>query len=740
MSAAPIAGSGLDSSSHHCTSLANQRDVGVSGTGNAWIDFFTGGGHYMPRTHCLVNESGQTDWPWIIALLLLTSGIVLAYLRIFAFWMRSYFGEQRKDRNTKLFDLAAIFLLCALCGYAMSLLIFFWPAYRLLAFLLLFLNIFSWKFCWNLGPFRQAFASGRLERELRESIENRARELEKLVAERTAEVDRLAEIARRTANAVIITDAPGRIEWVNEAFTRITGYNLDEVRGRKPGDVLQGPLSDPAQIARMSDAIKRGQGVTAELVNYAKSGTTYHIKIEIVPLRDGAGRLTGFMAIESDVSEQHAFRAELTRRAAELESLRSAAEAANNAKSEFLANMSHEIRTPMTAILGFADLLADNPSQDQETRRDHLDTIRRNGEHLLAIINDILDISKIEAGKMHVERLEVNPRTILREVEALMRLKAQDKGIRLRFEGLDAIPTAIVSDPVRLKQILVNLVGNAIKFTGSGGEVRVHARIQPSPEPERASQLPPPTKGVEELIVDVADTGIGMSEAQISRLFDAFMQGDPSTTRKFGGTGLGLRISRCLARLLDGDISVTSAPGRGSVFTLRTGASPPGTIAAREAHALNVPPRNLASSGATPLSGLRIDLVEDGVDNQRLIAFHLRKAGAQVRVFDNGAVAMRAHTVDGSLEGPLKAPPVCDLVITDIQMPEMDGYALASTLRSRGFPRGIIALTANAMASDAQRCLQAGCDEHVSKPIDRQSLVEACLRSLAKRADVPEPA
>ncbi|WP_131818142.1 PAS domain-containing hybrid sensor histidine kinase/response regulator [Planctopirus hydrillae] len=709
-------------------SPVNRLDYAPSRTGAPIVDFFTGGGYYMPRTHCLLTSEGTSDWPWIIALLMLNAAVIVAYLRIFIFWMRSYFDERAEDRNQQLFDLAAIFLFCAICGYAMSMLMFVWPAYRLLAFFLLALNIFSWRFCTNLASFGKIFASKRLERQLRETVESRAVELERQVRNRTSEVNRLAEIARRTANGVVITDRKGRVEWINEGFTRICGYTIEDLRGKKPGDVLQGPHTNPEVIQRIGDAIRQGLPVTEEVVNYSKSGREYYIRIEIDPLRDERGEISGFMAIESDITEQHQHQEELKRHAEEMVRLRNAAESANRAKTDFLANMSHEIRTPMTAILGFTELLAENSDSAGTTsaeRVECIETIRRNGDHLLAIINDILDLSKIEAGMMTVEKIPTDLVHLLKDVESLMQFKATRKGINLRLNLVEPLPTIIHTDPVRLKQILVNLLGNAIKFTEHGEvSIKVHTDANPFP-------------GL--IVIDVVDTGIGMTSQQMSQLFGAFVQADTSTTRKFGGTGLGLRISKSLAQLLGGNITINSEPGKGSVFqlTISTGLAKAPQEVVTDNKPESATQRLVKEEAAVeivkqlPLSGLNIALVEDGLDNQRLIAFHLRKAGADVAVFDNGKLALEAMTSDGTIQGSLGNVGLFDLIVTDMQMPEMDGYTFARSLRTKGFTHPIIALTAHAMEWDKKRCLDSGCDYYISKPVDRAALIDTCRNAVA---------
>jgi len=424
--------------------------------------------------------------------------------------------------------------------------------------------------------------------------------------------------------------------------------------------------------------------------------------------RDEDGRAVRAMGIHMDITA--------TREAAEaVKAAQLVAEAANRAKSEFLANMSHEIRTPMTAIVGYADLLMD-PSEINGGWRDHVETIKRNGEHLLTIINDILDLSKIEAGKMNVESIAMNPAQVLADVESLMRVRAKAKAIGLGVEYATPIPTQIHSDPVRFKQILVNLVGNAIKFTELGS-VRIVASFDVA-----GPQGPAFT-------VRVIDSGVGMTQEHIDRLFLAFSQGDTSTTRRFGGTGLGLRISKSLAEMLGGHISVQSTPEVGSTFTLTI---PTGPVAALVTPRSTPEPADQRSSVSTAptlqgvLNGVRIFFAEDGPDNQRLIGHHLRKAGATVRIFENGRLALEALTADGTVAGPLADPPRCDIILTDMQMPEIDGYSLARTLRERGWTRPIVALTAHAMSGDAERCIEAGCDRYATKPIEPAALIAAC--------------
>ncbi len=393
------------------------------------------------------------------------------------------------------------------------------------------------------------------------------------------------------------------------------------------------------------------------------------------------------------------------------------ANAANKAKSDFLANMSHEIRTPMTAIIGFSENMLDDEQSDSQ-KLNCIRTIRRNGEYLLGLVNDILDLSKIEAGKMTVEREKCQPCHIIAEVASLMRVRADATGLSFNIEYIGAIPKTIDSDPTRLRQILINLIGNAIKFTSTGA-IRLVTRFVDD-------------SGEALMQFDVSDTGCGMTEEQKAKLFRPFTQADSSTTRKFGGTGLGLTISKRFAELLGGDIIVASTNmGVGTTFRATVTTGPIDGVTMLEdplSETVVTDVATVALAVQPDLKGINILLAEDGPDNQRLISYVLKKVGANVTVMKNGKLAFDAATLALNEGNPF------DVILMDMQMPVMDGYKATSQLRKNGYTRPIIALTAHAMAGDRKKCIDAGCDDFATKPVDRKKLIAVICNQLQKNA------
>lgn len=538
----------------------------------------------------------------------------------------------------------------------------------------------------------------------------------------------LSAIVESSEDAIIGVSLNGRIASCNDAARRLYGYSGGELVGQAIS------LLVPADCARVfSEAIEQAKNghyadhFDAQQVR--RDRALINVSINVSPLRDSSGVINGVSFIARDISDRKWSEAQAARArrrileqsqalAAQTSELRRAnqqAKRANQSKSEFLANISHEIRTPMTAILGFADIIYQAGDADQAPgeRIDAIKTIKRNGEHLLSLINDILDISKIEAGQLNVETIECAPLDVLADVKQLMRVRADAKNIPLVVECDGPIPATVHTDPTRLKQILINLVGNAIKFTESG-KVRVVASLPASGAKNSRLQF------------KVIDTGIGLSEAQVGGLFQPFTQADASTTRKYGGTGLGLTISKRLAEKLGGTIDVESEPGKGSTFcaTIAIGstANVP-MVTQQDLEQVNrlaaAPPKPAA---ATELH-CRVLLAEDGPDNQRLISFLLRKAGADVTIAHNGQEAFELALGDGDSSGAVQHDCRFDVVLMDMQMPVLDGYGATRKLRDHGYTRPIIALTAHAMSGDREKCLAAGCDDFATKPIDHPRLL-----------------
>jgi signal transduction histidine kinase/DNA-binding response OmpR family regulator len=404
-------------------------------------------------------------------------------------------------------------------------------------------------------------------------------------------------------------------------------------------------------------------------------------------------------------------RAELERMNADFYEAKDAAEAANRAKSAFLANMSHEIRTPLNGILGFADVLLKSNDLSEAERNDYLKTITRSGRHLLGIINDILDLSKVEAGQMEFHSEPCAPHVLIADAISILRVRAHEKGIGLehRWEGL--VPETIVTDPARFRQLLMNLIGNAIKFTDKGA-VNVVARLQ------NDSAAP-------QLAVDVADTGIGIAPEFLGRIFEPFTQADQSITRRFGGTGLGLAISRQIVGILGGQISVKSQPGEGSTFTASVAVGSLAGVRMLEAPTADVMPSQTSAGDAKPvaLPQTSVLLVEDGETNRKLVSLILRRAGAEVVMAENGQIAL-----------DIAATRTFDVILMDMQMPVLDGYMATQTLRRRGVKTPIIALTAHSMKGDEDRCRAAGCSGYITKPIDTDRLLNTLADVLQNRS------
>jgi len=551
--------------------------------------------------------------------------------------------------------------------------------------------------------------------------------------------------------SIIATDLDGVITLFSRGAERLLGYAAEEMVSRQTPEVIHAPeeiamraddltrlLKRPVQGFDTLVAIARESGTERREWTYiCKNGDRKSVELSVTVLRDSQGGIIGYLGTAVDITRRKFTEMELFRYAQQMEEARlhveeqaeqmakqaeelrrasERAEAATRAKSSFLANMSHEIRTPLTAILGFSDLLREEVDADVARRREYVDTIRHAGEHLLALINDILDVSKIEAGKMTLELIETSLPDMLRCVVDLLEHRARQKGLQISV-GVKAIPEAIVADPTRMRQILMNLAGNALKFTEQGSVVIT------------AEYLNDGANG--RLRIEVVDTGPGMTPEQSRLLFRPFTQADSSVTRKHGGTGLGLTISRRLAEMMGGDVSlVHTAPGQGSKFRFEIPVElVHGTRFVNSLQSDAGEGRPTALVAEARLQG-RILLAEDGPDNQRLISHLLRKAGAEVMIAENGREALDLLERSRVCEQPF------DLLLTDMQMPEMDGYQLARTLRERAFTLPIVALTAHAMADDRAKCQAAGCDDYVAKPIDRNAMFATLHQWLQVRAEL----
>ncbi len=489
-------------------------------------------------------------------------------------------------------------------------------------------------------------------------------------------------------------------------FKQLLGYGEEEIKNTFSEWEDRLHFEDRDQVLQaFEEHLELGFRFDTEFRFQCKDGRYRWFRARGNAVRDERGTPLRMAGLITDTTNRKAFEKQL----AEAQTL---AEESSQSKSDFLATMSHEIRTPMTAIVGFADVLLGEEGIEKAPpeRREAFETIKRNCDYLLTLINDILDLSKIEAGKLHVENLPCSPIEIAQEMAQLMQVRAQSKSLVLRVVHEGKIPSVIFSDPTRLRQILINLVGNAIKFT-ERGEVRVVSRLVH-------------VDGLTKLQFDVIDTGIGITAEQIQRLFQPFSQADASTTRRYGGTGLGLTICDRLTQLLGGEINVTSQPGEGACFrfTIATGSLEGVSLIAPGEQDISVPKvatRKPETSGQ--LLNCRLLLAEDGIDNQRLISFLLRKAGAEVEVAENGQIATEMVLARES-NANAETPPY-DAVLMDMSMPVMDGYEATRQLRAAGYARPIIALTANAMAGARQDCLIAGCTDYAAKPIDREALI-----------------
>ncbi len=535
-------------------------------------------------------------------------------------------------------------------------------------------------------------------------------------------------VLENALDCVIGINCWGNITHWNSQAENTFGWTKEEVLGRKMSEVIIPPsyrlLHERSFLKFLKSGHSKNINKRLELKGLRKDNSEFPIELSVTPIRT------------KDSFVFYGFIRDITDRVKAIEELKKAkeqAEAANNAKSNFLANMSHEIRTPLAAILGFTELLTD-PTISDENKAHFNQAIKRNGELLVNLINEILDLSKVESGKLNVEFSDCLLYELMNDVLSAFNLKVSEKGIQLKAHYGPGIPKVIHTDPVRLKQILLNIVGNAVKFTN-------HGNVEVSVEKSLTSE------GQMRLSFNIKDTGIGISAEDRGKLFQPFSQIDNSSTRLFGGTGLGLALSKRFAHLLGGDIQlIDSVKGQGSTFLVtidpgmnsvqdetfisanfpRSGFQYPLSYPHSNAYsqALSIANTPAPVADVRRIDGVRVLLAEDSIDNQFLISQILKKAGAVVEIAENGKVALeKAHQRD------------FDIFLIDIQMPVMDGYTTVAELRREGFKSPVIALTANALQGDRERSLFSGFNEHISKPVNRTSLVNTVYNYCEKHSD-----
>jgi len=537
-------------------------------------------------------------------------------------------------------------------------------------------------------------------------------------------------------NSVVITDVKGNIQWVNPAFCRITGYTFEEAVGQNPR-VLKSGVQSKEYYATMWRTIASGKSWSGEFVNRRKDGSLFTEAVSITPVRSERGVILHYIAIKEDISALKKSLSDLGRAHEELEAknvvLDNAlveARTAAGAKAAFLSTISHELRTPMNGVIGMTSLLRETkPLSDEQ--RDYIDIITSSGDILLTLINDVPDFSKIEASGMKMEWVSLNIRHSLDETLKPVAVRAREKGLNLAVDIAPAVPAAFMGDPVRLRQVISNLVDNAIKFT-SKGEVVVELR---------SKRLRP---GIHRLFFRIRDSGIGIGAEKIGRLFKSFSQVDSSMTRIYGGTGLGLAISQRLVGLMGGQIEVSSELGMGSVFffdfevaeaprtepldgstNLKPLANRRTLIVDYDKKPLERPrsPEVAPTAAKVELRATakthprKILLAEDNPVNRKLAGAMLRRLGYEADVAQNGVEAVAACQSR-----------TYDLVLMDVQMPELDGLEATRRIRAAEERQPVIvAMTANAMKGDRDLCLEAGMDDYLTKPVKLTVLREVII-------------